>query len=548
MFLAPDQPQVLQHGWRARASHGSHFHKYSPGARTIQLALMASTSVYLVLLTLVFALIRRLRTTRSRLPLPPGPPKLPLVGNLFNLPLEFQWKTFTEWSQKYDSDIIHLSLAGQSIVVLSSWGAADDLLEKRSSIYSDRAFFPMLLDLMEWHFNIVLMKYGPKWRIHRRLFGQMFNSREARKFHPVEATATRGLLRRLLHNPEEFRRDIRHMAGEVIMALTYGIEVLPVNDPYISLAQETVHAGAAATVPGQFWVDFIPLLKYIPAWVPGAGFKRLAGEWRELGRRSKEVPFAQVKKQMAAGTATHSFSSQALQNLAESENPYYTEETVQSTAVMMYLAGSDTTVAALLTFVLAMLANPEAQRKAQLEIDSVTGRTRLPGFSDEDNLPYVSATVKEVLRWRPVTPLGVPHFLPVQDEYRGFRLPANSIIIGNVWAILRNETMYPDPDAFNPERFLRDGKLDPDVRDPQVAFGFGRRICPGRYMATSSIWVTVANILAAFDITKPKGDDGRLIEPTYEYLSELISPPAPFKCSIRPRSQDLAALVEGTTI
>ncbi|KAJ7032289.1 cytochrome P450, partial [Mycena alexandri] len=89
----------------------------------------------------------------------------------------------------------------------------------------------------------------------------------------------------------------------------------------------------------------------------------------------------------------------------------------------LYIANSDPIVVVLIIVMLVMLANPEAQKKAQAEIDSVTGQTRLPDFNDQDALPYVSALVKEVLRWRPATHIGVPHLLPVEDEYRGFRIP-----------------------------------------------------------------------------------------------------------------------------
>ncbi|KAJ7430597.1 hypothetical protein FB451DRAFT_1382134 [Mycena latifolia] len=98
-----------------------------------------------------------LRRNRSQLPLPPGPAKLPLVGNLFDVPANSQWEKYMEWSKEYDSDIIHLNLAGQSVIVLSSLEATTALLEKRSSIYSDRSDIPLVTDpeLMGWDFNSV---------------------------------------------------------------------------------------------------------------------------------------------------------------------------------------------------------------------------------------------------------------------------------------------------------------------------------------------------------------------------------------------------------
>jgi hypothetical protein len=95
-----------------------------------------------------------------------------------------------------------------------------------------------------------------------------------------------------------------------------------------------------------------------------------------------------------------------LRALGQTEDLYYQEHHVKATAGTIFFAGADTTVAALSTFVLAMLANPEAQRTAQAEIDAVTGKTRLPTFEDHDSFPYVAALIKEVHRWEPVAPFG----------------------------------------------------------------------------------------------------------------------------------------------
>ncbi|KAJ7495373.1 cytochrome P450 [Mycena latifolia] len=487
-----------------------------------------------------------LRRKRPQLPLPPGPPKLPLVGNLFDVPPNFQWEKYMEWSREYDSDIIHLNLAGQSVIVLSSLEATTALLEKRSAVYSDRPDVPMVTDmeLMGWDFNVGLMRYGDTWRTNRRLLNQTFNVKAARQYRPLELAASRAVLPRLLDSPDGFFDHFYQMAGELIMAVTYGIRIEPSNDPYITLANTVVQTSALAAVPGRFLVNTLPCLKYIPSWFPGAGFKRQAKEWSKLARELVDRPFAETKREMDSGIAPRSFTAEHLYGLRD-QDTYYQEKHVKATAATMFAAGADTTVSSLGTFVLAMLLNPEAQRRAQAEIDSVTGGKYLPDFEDEVSLPYVSALVKEVLRWKNVTPLAVPHLLTTDDEYRGYRLPAGSMIIGNTWAILHDEAMYPDPYAFKPERFLIDGKPNPAVKDPDAAFGFGRRVCPGRHLATSSIWITVVSILATFNIQKAVDDTGNIIEPTGEYISALVSSPLPFKCSITPRSEKAVAVIKG---
>ncbi|KAJ7257102.1 cytochrome P450 [Mycena rebaudengoi] len=491
----------------------------------------------------------RWRRNRPKLPLPPGPKKLPLVGNLLDIPREHQWEAYQRWSKELNSDIIHLDAAGTSIIVLSSMEAIRDLFELRSSLYSGRLRLPMLVELMGWDFAFAFLNYGK--RSGRKLFHEAFNRSAAKQFHPQETAAVYELLRRFLQNPHDIMGNFRHMAGTLIMDIAYGIKVLPSHDPYIQMAEKAMHDLSNASIPGAFLVDTFPAMKYLPSWFPGAGFKRKAKEWRKVVREVLEKPFHETKRNITMGTARPSFTSLNLHNIDESEVSDRTtqESLIKGVAAAIYVAGADTTVSALGTFILAMLANPEAQMKAQSEIDSVIGPGNLPDFSDESSLPYVSAIVKEVLRWRNVAPIAFPHYITVDDEYRGYRIPAGSLVIGNTWAILHDEEVYADPHSFNPERFLLAGKLNPAVRDPDTAaFGFGRRICPGRYMATASIWITVASMLAAFDIEKAVDKDGKVIEPSYEYSSTgVLFTPLPFKCSITPRSPQIVEVIQATS-
>ena len=119
-------------------------------------------------------------------------------------------------------------------------------------------------------------------------------------------------------------------------------------------------------------------------------------------------------------------------------------------------------------------------------------------------------------------------------------------------AILHDEERYPNPEAFDPARFLDDeGGLRKDVLDPMEAFGYGRRICPGRYFALDFIWLAMANILAAYTIDKPIDELGNVVEPTGEYVPGVVryaprsttcacllklrflQPPCPFQSSLQ---------------
>lgn len=337
------------------------------------------------------------------------------------------------------------------------------------------------------------------------------------------------------------------MSGRIIIAIAYGIDVQSSDDPYIELAEKAISGMVQAAVPGTFLVDTFPFLKYVPEWFPGAGFKKKAKQWRKYTMDMVEIPFQVTKRNIANGITASSFTSYCLDNMDPNQDISYQERIIKETAATMYVGGSDTTASALGTFVFAIVTHPEVQIRAQEELDEVLGGTRLPDFSDEPLLPYVTSIVKEVLRWQTIAPIGVPHLVSVEDEYKGYRLPAGSIVIANIWSILHNETIYQDPFSFKPERFIKNGKLNPDIKDPATAvFGFGRRICPGRYMAQSSVWITMASLLASFTITKAVDANGSVIEPSGEYTNGFVNYPMPFKCTIRPRSMKAEELIAST--
>lgn len=217
---------------------------------------------------------------------------------------------------------------------------------------------------------------------------------------------------------------------------------------------------------------------------------------------------------------------------------------ISNAASVMYGAGVDTTLHTLLTLLLALTIYPQVVDKAQAEIDRVIGTSRLPELADRESLPYLGCIVQEVLRWNPATPLGIPHRLQENDSYNGYGLPEGSMFITNTWAMSRDPGLYPDPEVFRPERFEEMDAETASARDPRkYTFGFGRRICPGRYLADTSIWLVAANILATMNIRRACDSAGREIIPTPSFKSGAVSHVEPFECDIRPRSQQAMDLI-----
>lgn len=158
-----------------------------------------------------------------------------------------------------------------------------------------------------------------------------------------------------------------------------------------------------------------------------------------------------------------------------------------------------------------MAVHPEIQKKAQKEIDQLLGGERLPTLSDRDDLPYISAVIKEIYRWHAPLPISVPKLLKEDDNYKGHFLPKGATIIENLWAVFHDPVVYPEPHIFNPERFLKNGKLDQSVKDPEDrVFGSSRRICPGRHFGGRTVFLRIATTLATFNIEPGMNDRGEV--------------------------------------
>jgi cytochrome P450 len=323
----------------------------------------------------------------------------------------------------------------------------------------------------------------------------------------------------------------------------YGYTIEPhSNDPLVDLADRAMVQFSAATVPGAWLVDIVPVLEYLPEWMPGAAFKKTARLWRRSLFDTVTMPYEFVKQQMAARKNDSSFVSKSIEQ-ARTEGGLGPDEehAIKWTALSLYLGGADTSVQTIHAFFLAMSMFPDVQRKAQEEIDRVVGSSRLPSSADRDKLSYINSIVNEAQRWHPIGPMGFPHVSDEEDHIAGYRIPKGALLLPAIWWFTRDPDVYHDAEMFKPERYLEPYN-EPLPTD--VTFGFGRRICPGRYLADASLYLTFAQSLAVFNIEKAFGEDGKVIEPKHSFRPGIMSPVAPFQMRVAPRTRQHEQLIE----
>ncbi|KAJ3553003.1 hypothetical protein NP233_g12746 [Leucocoprinus birnbaumii] len=152
-------------------------------------------------------------------------------------------------------------------------------------------------------------------------------------------------------------------------------------------------------------------------------------------------------------------------------------------------------------------------------------------MSDQENLPQTMAFVLETFRWRPVSSGGFAHKTTKDIIWQDYCIPKGSSVIGNVWSVGRDPQYFPDPEKFNPQRWLTpEGKIKEDLK--AYTFGFGRRVCPGQHMATASVFLNTALIQWAFTV---RADPGHPID-DLAFTESANAHPMPFKVFFEPRA------------
>ncbi|KAJ3552424.1 hypothetical protein NP233_g12886 [Leucocoprinus birnbaumii] len=457
--------------------------------------------------------------------LPPRPPGWPIVGNALQIPLTFVHLFYQDLGMKLGSKI----------------------KEIRPEI--TRPPNRMVVEVIGVNWLFSLLPYGEEWRGYRRTFQQHFST----KFTPREQETTirfirKGLLANLYQHPQKLNDHVEGCIGGLSLSIIYGIPVQRCDDPLVRESNEAVAIVAGAASPGKYLVNVIPALKYVPRWFPGAGFKHWAPVAYAKLLRVRDLPYEEALKHVNDGTAPESFVSTSLEYSKGRENFDAGKERIRKAAFQIILAAVDATISSIMTFILAMLKYPDIQHKVQQELDSVVGSDRLPDFSDRENLPYLTAVLKEVFRWNPIAPMGIPHSTNQDDFYEGYSIPQGTIVMANTYAILQDEERFPNPKDFNPDRFIENGVLKDDVLDPFVvaSFGFGRRICPGSHIGLSVFYLAAASLLSIFDISPALDQDGKPINVEPQFIgASLVSEVLPFPYTITPRQgKNVKALLQ----
>ncbi|KAH9022345.1 cytochrome P450 [Lactarius pseudohatsudake] len=484
------------------------------------------------------------RAQRAFRNLPPGPKGLPIVGDVVHM-ADLDWLMSSQRKDEY-GEMMYVSALGQGVLIINSARVAIDLLEKRSDIYSDRPHYISASEFSTQDLVFSLTAYGDLWRRFRRVAVEGFSKSTVRDFYPIQGREALMLALALMKNPSTLEKHLQRHAWSVMLSVSYhSPPVDSVEDPVVVRIAKQVERLLHEMQPGSRLVEFFTWMRHIPSRF--AKWKRDAEYWFVQDSLMYEGLLGKVANDLVNGIDRPSFGASVIQNQSKHDLSEREQAWLVGTMVSV---GGETTSTTLLWWVLAMLAYPEVQTRAHVELDEVVGSARPPTFADLPSLPYIRAMVKEILRWAPTVPLGMPHVSTEDDWYEGMFIPKGTGCLQNMRTLNFDPEVYgSNAMDFDPARYLDENgqamTLLEGRKAGHMSFGFGRRICPGRYVAEWTLAIDMATVLWAMRFERPEGAQGELDVRTMVHCG-TNSNPKPFECKMIPRFTEAEALLTDT--
>ncbi|CAH2076248.1 unnamed protein product [Thlaspi arvense] len=447
-------------------------------------------SVIFTVLSLRF-LIGRIRRKPN---LPPSPAwALPVIGHLRLLKPPI-YRTFLSISQSLgDAPIFSLRLGNRLVFVNSSHSIAEECFTKNDVVLANRPNFILAKHVAYDYTTVIAASYGDHWRNLRRICSiEIFSNHRLNSFLSIRQDEIRRLILRLSRNfSQEFAKvEMKSMLSDLtfnnIIRMVAGKRYYgdgAEDDPEAKRVRQLIADVVACAGAGNA-VDYLPVLRWVSDYETRV--KKLAG-------RLDEFLQGLVDEKRGAKERGNTMVDHLL-SLQESQPDYFTDRIIKGNMVALILAGTDTSAVTLEWALSNLLNHPEVLKKAREEIDGKIGLDRLVEESDISNLPYLQNIVSETLRLYPAAPTLLPHVASEDCKVGGFDMPRGTILLTNAWAIHRDPKLWDDPTSFKPERFEKEGEAQ-----KLMAFGLGRRACPGSGLAHRLINLTLGSLIQCLD-------------------------------------------------
>ncbi|KAJ8250337.1 hypothetical protein COCON_G00222590 [Conger conger] len=465
--------------------------------------------VFVVVLTALLIKVRIQKALTSTRP--PSLPSFPIIGSILSLRSDQPPHVFFQELQKKYGETYSLRMGSHDVIIVNSHQHAKEVLLKRGKIFAGRPRTVTTDILTRDGKDIAFADYSATWRFHRKMvhgalcmFGE--GSASIEQIICREASSMCQTLKQQQSTAVDLAPELTRAVTNVICALCFSSSYQR-GDPEFE-AMLRYSQGIVDTVAKDSLVDVFPWLQIFPN--KDLNILRQCVAIRDSLLQKKydehKAEYSDDTQRDLLDALIRAKRSAENNNTSLTQSLGLTDDHLLMTVGDIFGAGVETTSTVLKWAIAYLIHHPQVQKKIQEELDSRIGMNRHPKYSDKGNLPYLEATIREVLRIRPVSPLLIPHVALADSSIGEYTVGKGTRVIINLWSLHHDEKEWQNPEIFDPGRFLdEEGSGLGSPSESYLPFGAGIRVCLGESLAKMELFLFLAWILQRFTLEVPPG-------------------------------------------
>ncbi|XP_071739909.1 premnaspirodiene oxygenase-like [Rutidosis leptorrhynchoides] len=461
-------------------------------------------AIFVTIFVTIFSLFKK-PNLNPKFP-PPGPWKLPLIGNIFSM-VSRQSTHFVlrDLARKY-GPLMHLQLGEISTLIVSSPQVAKEILIKNDLAFANRPEIQAGKIILYNNSDIAFSPYGNYWRQLRKICtSELLSPKKVQSFSYIreeEVKFTIESIRTSSGSLINLSEKIFTLMNTISSRAAFG-KIFKDQDLLMKMLKKMTDVGGGFDVE-----DLFPSYKFLQVFTrTSSKLARIHQNLDSIFNKVLDEHEKQKKKLVGVkeGVDTEDMVDILfrLKDSGDLEYPISTDN-IKAVILDLFNAGTDSSASTVEWAMSELIRNPDVLKKAQAEVREAFKGKELVQVNDIQRLKYLKLVIKETLRLHPVVPLLLPRECRESCEINGYVIPIKTRVIVNAWALGRDPEFWQDPECFLPERFIN-GSFDFTGRNLwYIPFGAGRRMCPGGIFGLASVEIVLSHLLYNFDWNLPE--------------------------------------------